>query len=184
MKMNLVFGYFKDVISTFSILSILVWFIKKIISDSFNKKYYKFSKLHEEQCVFIKKLYSDLYLLKSKYDELSFNSRENFEKYVDFRDQYFSEYVDLYKNVYLYYNSNKILLPRKTVVKIDELFKFIDKGIRSTSMAVLTRTSKSSEVSFDYEKYFRISDNLSTDLIPNSLNLLEVDFRNIFGLEE
>jgi hypothetical protein len=99
---------FKYLIATSSITVGMVWIVKKMITEIIKRDNYKFSKLHDEQCLFIKKLYSDIYLLKTKYEELYYNSHDDCKKYTDFRDQHLSEFIELFNSSSLFYNSNKI----------------------------------------------------------------------------
>lgn len=173
----------KYFISTATISAATVWLVKKIISDFISKNYYKFSKLHDEQCQFIKKIYSDIYLLKTKYDELHFHSRDKYEKYTDFRDNHLSEFVTLFNSSSLYYNSNKILIPIQTKSKIDELFYLIDKGILETSIGVIWKVSNNQQLNLESKEYFDNADEISKIKIPKILDILEKDFRQIYGVK-
>lgn len=174
----------KYFISISTITAAVIWLVKTIITELITRDNYKFSKLHEEQCLAIKKMYSDFHLIYRQYYELYSNAViKKHESYPEFRDKHVLEFVKQVEDTKSYFDSNKILINKVLADKISKMFDIIYKGLKHSTLAVIHNSKEGSVDEKDFVKHIDLAEDIYLKDIPKLLNILEVEFRKIYGVK-
>jgi hypothetical protein len=162
----------------------MVWFGKTILTEFVKRDYMKFSKLHEERCSVIKKLFSDFHVIHRLFYQLYSNTvLEKTDTYSEFRDKYIIDFVRQIDETKLFFDSNKILIEKSLAAEIQRIFDIIYKGLRHSTLAVINNIKNTNDSQIEFSKQIDLMEKVYAEAIPAILENLEKEFRGIYGVK-